>query len=165
MSTAVVKRIVVAHVAATWFMVGMIWTIHHVHYPLFAEVGEATYAAFQSAHVERIGRLLLVPWLIEGMTLLVIAWLAFLGGWRDLRIPATVGAVAMAIVLVISGVWSAPAHGDLADGFDPAVHDRLMAANLVRALAWTLRGATAAWILAIVWPAATGREHRNTAQR
>lgn len=144
------ERLVLVHVLATWFMVGMIWTIHTVHYPLFAEVGEATYVAFQSAHVDRIGRLLLVPWLVEGVTLLGLLAIAFPGGQRGIRVPVAIGAVAMAVVLVISGFWSAPAHGDLADGFDPAVHDRLMTANLVRALAWTVRGVTAAWILGTV---------------
>jgi hypothetical protein len=57
----------------------------------------------------------------------------------------------MAIALIISGVWSAPAHGELADGFDAVVHDRLMTANLVRTLAWTLSGICAVWILARVW--------------
>jgi len=38
------------------------------------------------------------------------------------------------------------------DGFDTAVHDRLMTANLIRTLAWTVRGLTAVWILSLVWP-------------
>ncbi|MFM8626218.1 MAG: hypothetical protein ACKOCC_04630 [Actinomycetota bacterium] len=158
-SGAAVRRITVVHVLATWFMVGMIWTIHRVHYPLFAKVGPDTYVAFQAAHVERIGTLLLVPWLTEGLTLLALIWLAAVGGRRDLRLPVAIGAVAMAVVLVISGVWSAPAHGDLADGFDAAVHDRLMTANLVRALAWTVRGACAAWIVALVWPRESAVPH------
>lgn len=132
-------------------MVGLIWTIHYVHYPSFAEVGDATYVAFQSAHVERIGRLLFVPWLIEGVTLLGILWLAFRGPRPDLRVPATIGAAGMGVVLAISGFWSAPAHGELADGFDAAVHDRLMTADLVRTIAWTVRGASAIWILLLVW--------------
>jgi hypothetical protein len=121
---------VITHVAATLFMVGLIWTIHVVHYPLFAEVGESTYVAYQAAHVDRIGMLLAVPWLLEGLTLLGVLALAV--DRRDLRIPAFIGAIAMAAVLVISGLWSAPAHGELADGFDAAVHDRLMTANLIR---------------------------------
>ncbi|MFN5651011.1 MAG: hypothetical protein ACK49M_06000 [Actinomycetes bacterium] len=147
-----VRGIALAHMAATWFMVGLIWTVHTVHYPLFAEVGPSTYRAFQAEHVDRIGQLLLLPWLAEGLTLLCLVWLAFRGSRRDLRIPVAVGAVAMGVVLLISGFWSAPAHGDLADGFDAAVHDRLMTANLVRTLAWTVRGATAVWIVALVWP-------------
>ena len=151
-STSQERVIVMAHVIATWFMVGLIWTIHVVHYPLFADVGEATYVAFQSAHVDRIGKLLFVPWLTEGITLLALLWLSFMGGRRELRVPVFIGAAAMAVVLIISGVWSAPAHGDLMDGFDSAIHERLMTANLVRTLAWTVRGMSAVWILAIVWP-------------
>lgn len=145
-----VRPLVIAHVAATLFMVGLIWTIHVVHYPLFAEVGASNYVEYQAAHVERIGALLVFPWLLEGLTLLGVLALAV--ERRDLRIPALVGAVAMAAVLVISGFWSAPAHGELADGFDAAVHDRLMAANLVRTLAWSICGASALWVMARVWP-------------
>ena len=137
--------------ASTLFMVGMIWTIHYVHYPLFAHVGESTYVAFQSEHVNRIGKLLLLPWLTEGVTLLAILILAFLGQRRDLRLPAFLNGLGMAIALVISGVWSAPAHGKLADGFDAAIHDRLMTANLVRSFAWTLCGICAIWLVASVW--------------
>ena len=132
-------------------MVGLIWTIHTVHYPLFAHVGESTYAAFQSQHVDRIGKLLFLPWLTEGITLLAVLVLAFFGNQRNLRLPAFLNGVGMAIALIISGFWSAPAHGDLADGFNAAVHDRLMTANLVRSLAWTLCGVCAIWIVARLW--------------
>ena len=149
--TVTARRIAIIHLAATWFMVGMIWTIHVVHYPLFAEVGATTYEGFQAAHVDRIGRLLLVPWLTEGVTLVALVLFAASDRRRDLRRAVAIGAVAMAVVLVISGVWSAPAHGELAGGFDAAVHERLMTANLVRALAWSVRGACAAWIVVVLW--------------
>ena len=35
------------HAAATWFMVGLVWVIQTVHYPLFAFVGES---GFGGAH-------------------------------------------------------------------------------------------------------------------
>ncbi len=139
-------------------MVGLIWTIHLLHYPLFAYVGDDTYVAFQQEHVERIGMLLFVPWLTEGVTLLAVLGLAFAGKRRDLQLPAALNAIAMAVVLIISGFWSAPAHGDLSDGFDATVHDRLMNANLVRSLAWTVCGITAIWILLKVWPS---QRHNN----
>jgi hypothetical protein len=145
------RPILIAHVASTLFMVGLIWTIHYVHYPLFAHVGESTYVAFQSEHVNRIGKLLLLPWLTEGLTLLAILILAFFGQRRDLRLPAFLNGVGMAIALIISGVWSAPAHGELADGFDAEVHNRLMNANLVRTRAWTLCGICAIRLVARVW--------------
>ena len=132
-------------------MVGLIWTIHFVHYPLFAKVGTDSFVAYESDHVDRIGKLLLVPWTTEGLTLLALLWVAFVAGRRDLRLPTAIGGFAMAVVLLISGFWSAPAHGELLKGFDPDVHARLMNADFVRTIAWTVRGATAAWILALVW--------------
>ena len=41
------------HLAASLFMVGLIWTIQYVHYSLFAYVGETTYVSFQGEHVEQ----------------------------------------------------------------------------------------------------------------
>jgi len=147
------RPLIVVHAAASMFMVGLIWTIHYVHYPLFAYVGESTYASFQAVHVERIGRLLFVPWLTEGFSLIGIVALAFLGSRKTLRVPAVINGAAMAVVLVISGFWSAPAHGKLAEGFDKAVHDQLMTANLIRTLAWTVCGACAIWIVLSTWAA------------
>ncbi|GDX25926.1 hypothetical protein LBMAG12_03000 [Actinomycetes bacterium] len=132
-------------------MVGLIWTIHVVHYPLFAYVGESTYIPFQAEHVNRIGKLLLLPWLTEGVTLLGLLLLAFLGKHQNLRLPVFLNGIGMAIALVISGVWSAPAHGELSDGFIQSVHDRLMTANLARTLAWTLCGISAVWLVARQW--------------
>ena len=147
------RPLIVAHFASTMFMVGLIWTIHYVHYPLFANVGETTYVAFQNEHVERIGRLLFIPWLTEGFTLIGVLALAFLGGLKTLRVPAILNGAAMAVVLVISGFWSAPAHGKLADGFDKAIHDQLMTVNLIRTLAWTVCGACSFWIMFSTWAA------------
>ena len=146
------RGVAITHVIATWFMVGMIWTIHLVHYPLFAKVGQSAYVEYQAAHVDRIGKLLVLPWLVEGLSLLGLMWFAFLGNERRLRIPVAIGAVAMAVVLVVTVGWSVPAHDDLAAGFDAAVHTRLMRANLVRTLAWSVRGISAVWILALLWP-------------
>jgi len=140
------RTLVVIHAAATLFMVGLIWTIHYVHYPLFAYVGESTYTSFQAEHVARIGKLLFVPWLTEGITLLGVLALAFLGGRKAWKVPVVINGVAMAVVLVISGFWSAPAHAKLADGFDKSIHDQLMTANLIRTLAWTVCGICAIWI-------------------
>jgi hypothetical protein len=141
------RTLLVIHLAATLFMVGLIWTIHYVHYPLFAHVGELTYASFQAAHVERIGKLLFAPWLTEGITLIGVLALAFLGTHKTLRVPAVINGAAMAVVLVISGFWSAPAHAKLADGFDTSIHDQLMTVNLIRTLAWTVCGICAIWMV------------------
>ena len=149
------RALAISQLASTWFLVGLMWTIHFIHYALFPKVGTTEFVAFEKAHVDRIGNLLLIPWLTEGLTLLGFLALAFLGSRRDLRIPAIINAIAMAVVLAISGFWSAPAHGKLLKGFDRDVYDHLMAADLVRTIAWTVCGAMAVWLLVRVWSSDT----------
>jgi len=135
--------IVVVHALSTWFMVGMIWTIHVVHYPLFEFVGNDTYQTFQAKHVDLIGRLLVAPWLIEGLSALILV-LCLSGNLRKL---ALMGAFLMLAIMALSALVSAPAHGALSDGFDLSTHSDLMVGNLIRSILWTARGCVAAALL------------------
>lgn len=162
-SPRALRTLVIVHLAASWFMVGLIWTIHVVHYPLFPKVGASSFVAFETDHVARIGLLLLVPWVAEGVTLLGLLWVAFIGAERRLRVPTALNGLAMAAVLLISGFWSAPAHGKLMKGFDAAVHHRLMNADLLRTLAWSVCGVAAFWTLSILWSAAHADRSEVTA--
>ena len=47
--------LVALHAAATWYLVGLIWTIQVVHYPSFSSIDPATYSTFQSSHMTRMG--------------------------------------------------------------------------------------------------------------
>ena len=42
------------HFAATWTLVGLIWTMQLVHYPLFAHVGRHTFTACHHLHTTQI---------------------------------------------------------------------------------------------------------------
>ena len=41
------------HAAATWALVGLIWTVQLVHYPLFAQVGADTFRSYHARHTQR----------------------------------------------------------------------------------------------------------------
>jgi len=99
----------------------------------------------------------LSQWLPESLTILALS-----RHWRDLRLPAFLNGFGMAIALIISGVWSAPAHGKLADGFDADIRNQLMNANLVRTLAWTLCGVGAVWLVARQWSTDVRKEKSST---
>lgn len=57
-------RLVVAHLVSTVFMVGVIWMVQLVHYPLLARVGVEEFTGYQAAHSTRITALV-------GVTVLV----------------------------------------------------------------------------------------------
>ncbi len=132
----------IVHLAATGFMVGLMWTIHVVHYPLFGLVNEP-YRPFQEAHMSRVTRLLLVPWAVEVVAAVGLVLTAGVGRERSLSV---LGLVLVALVVLITGLGAAPLHGKLVDQFDPQIHRRLMQVDLIRTLVWSARLVLAGWL-------------------
>ena len=132
------KLLLLANAGLTFYLVGLIWTIQVVHYPLFAEVGSESYVQYQAGHQWRITTIVLVPMILElgtaGLLMLIM------------RKPLAV--VAFALVLV---VWAStfflqvPAHTILDRGFDATAHNQLVSTNWVRTVAWSLRGVISLW--------------------
>jgi hypothetical protein len=44
------KYVLLAHLAATLFMIGVIWFVQVVHYPLFSRVGPEKFSLYSEAH-------------------------------------------------------------------------------------------------------------------
>lgn len=135
--------LVIAHGAATLFMVGAVWFAQLVHYPLFAMIDPATFAAYQAANIRRTSRLLVLPMLAEGLCAALLLW----------RPPASGVNLARAGALLLAAVWAStalaqvPAHAALAEGFDEERHRALLRGNWLRVAAWTGRGAVALALL------------------
>lgn len=138
------KLILLAHTAATWFMVGAIWIVQVVHYNLFDHVGRDVFAAYEDAHVMLITPIVGIPMLIEALTALLLL------ADRPAGVPALVPIVGLALVAV---VWlstmfiQVPLHGALSSGFDQNAYQALVGTNWIRTIAWTLRGVLALWLL------------------
>jgi hypothetical protein len=54
--------------AATLFMVGVIWFVQVVHYPLFARVGAPEFSAYSTSHTRLTGFVVGPPMLLEAAT-------------------------------------------------------------------------------------------------
>lgn len=131
------------HAAVTWYLVGLIWLVQLVQYPMFAYLDRATFTQAHAFHSTAIGIVVGPPMLLE---LALAAWLAF----RD-RSPLAWGS--FAVLLLIWGTTFfviVPMHEQLGSrGFDAGVQGRMVAWNWVRTVAWTLRGLVAfAWLRA-----------------
>jgi hypothetical protein len=139
-----VSFVVIAHAASTMFLAGVIWTIQVVHYPLFARVDAAGFPAAMADHGRRISGVVVVPWALQGATMVLLF----------ARPPAGVptvllwsAAVLAALPVVVTLLASVPAHRALGSGFDPAIHARLLATNWLRTVAWTAHAVVAVAIL------------------
>jgi hypothetical protein len=145
-----VYMLLLLHAAATWYMVGLIWMVQVVHYPLMAGVGNAGYADYQTRHMRQTTWVVLPPMLIElasSCALLVVAMRT------EASLPAWLAAGGLGLVLLLWAVTfgvSVPLHGRLHGGFDAAAHRRLVVTNWWRTLLWSLRGGVALAMLYVV---------------
>lgn len=132
--------VVLAHAVSTLVLVGIIWTVQWVHYPLMALVGRERFAAYEQAHAPRMAAVVMLPWTVQGAT---TAWLLVAPPTGTPRWLIAAAAVTAAVPVLVTVVASVPAHGRLATGFDAEVHRRLVATNWLRTAAWSVHGAIA----------------------
>lgn len=123
--------------AATWFMVGLIWTIQVVHYPLFPLVGESTFPHYEAAHTQRMGWLLAIPASVEVATAAALVFVRPPG--LELALVLAAGTV-LAALWVTTALVQVPLHRELLDDPSTRVMRRLVTTNWVRTIGWTLRG-------------------------
>lgn len=125
------------HLAATLFLVGLIWVVQVVHYPLFANVGADQFHGYWRGHTRLITWLVAPSMLAEGAT----GVLLFAVRPPGLSIPVLAVAFGLLVLNWLS-TWliQIPLHERLGRRFDPATLRRLVLTNWVRTASWTLRG-------------------------
>ncbi len=138
------KLVLLTNAAATLFLVGLIWMVQVVHYPLFNMADRANFSAFEAAHSNRISVIVGPAMLLEMVT----------AGWLLLARPdgippwtLWVGAALVGLVWFVTGFVSVPQHAILSAGFDQRAYRTLVDTNWIRTIAWTLRGALVVWML------------------
>lgn len=137
--------LLLANALSTWAMVGAIWIVQIVHYPLFARVGEVGWTGYERAHQSLITLVVGPLMLVEALTSLGLA----LAPPSIVRPPeAWVGLGLVAVAWLVTALVSVPLHGQLSAGFDADAHRALVATNWIRTLAWTGHGALCALWLA-----------------
>lgn len=130
--------------AATWGMVGVIWMVQLVQYPMLARYSAHEPSTAAHEHQRRITWVVGPLMAVEGVTALLLlidrpdeiatstAWLA-----------AGLLGVALASTVLIQ----VPLHTRLGEGHDDDVAEQLIATNWIRTVAWTVRGVVLAGAL------------------
>lgn len=131
----------VANVLATAVMVGVIWFVQRVHYPLLALVGTDRAAGIAIEHQRRTGQVVGLPMAVEGVSTLVLLVerpdaVAVVWPWA--------GAALLAVALGCTVLLSVPRHARMATDPDDEVGRSLVRTNWPRTVAWTARGAVGA---------------------
>ena len=125
-------------------MVGLIWMVQIVHYPLFDQVGEEDFVAYQKRHQTRTTFVVGPPMLTEAFSSVLLAWYPPTGAKMSLILA---GIALVFVIWISTAAIQVPCHGKLVEGFDEKVHRRLVRSNWIRTIAWTARGVLTVWIL------------------
>ena len=135
-----------AHLASTLFMVGLIWFVQIVHYPLFARVGEEGFPRYSEAHSRLTGYVVGPPMLLEAGTALLLVFR------RPEGIPLSLALLGLALVAAIwlsTALLQVPRHTALGSGFDRSAWSGLVGTNWIRTAAWSARGLVVLWMAAL----------------
>ena len=138
--------------ASAWMMVGLIWLIQLVHYPLFAFVGRDAFVSYAAQHVRRI------TFLVAPIILIELATSIALFSFRPPVVHmwlVVVGMILVAVVWISTWTMQIPAHEKLAAGFDSPTSLRLVSTNWIRTIAWTFHGIVTGWMCWICLTAPT----------
>ncbi len=131
--------------ATTLPLVGLIWLIQIVSYPLFARVGVESFPAYHAGHA-RLITFVVAPLMLCELAAAIVSVIADdpafprAASWCGLALATTAWAVTLLV--------SVPRHEILAAGFDVRAHSLLVSTNWLRTVVWTLRGALLLWVTA-----------------
>lgn len=137
--------LLLGHLAATWFLVGLIWMVQRVTYPAFAHAaGDGR--SLHRHHTRSIGPVVGPVMAVEAVAavLLVVPGVAGVPTWLALA-----GLAALGIVQASTAFLQVPAHQRLEQGMEEAEIGRIVRTNWIRTIGWSVRGLLAIWMVLV----------------
>ena len=126
-------------------MVGLIWFVQVVAYPLFRNVDPASFASYHAAHSR------LITWIVGPLMCAELLGAVASVVYPSVSLPRGLAVLGLSLVVVAWGVTafaSVPAHNVLSAGFQGRAHAALVGTNWARTLAWSARGVLLLWAVA-----------------
>lgn len=136
--------VLLLNLVSTFTMVGVIWFVQVVHYPLLAVVPVESASVVAVDHQRRTDWVVMIPMTVEGFTTLgLLKWVPEGVAWW---VPWLNG-VFLAVALGCTVLLSVPRHARMAARPDASVGRELVLTNWPRTIAWTARGVVVALML------------------
>jgi len=132
------------HCASTLALLGLIWFVQVVHYPLFSSVGRESFVEYERLHQVRTTSVVAPLMAIEALSASLILFSDQTSADRTL---AGFGWSLVLLIWLSTAFLQVPLHRRLAAGYDSQTAARLVKSNWVRTIAWTLRGFIALLLL------------------
>jgi peroxiredoxin Q/BCP len=155
MNDPLIRLLFLAHLGSSLYMVGLIWFVQVVHYPLFDSVGNREFPSYEQRHTALTTWVVAPPMLVEGTTAVLLIL------FRPSSVPegsVWFGFALLGVSWLSTAFIQVPCHELLSKVFEPLVHQRLVLTNWLRTAAWSLHGAL---VLCMAWSSFTLRDTDN----
>ena len=143
MSDTSIHALFLTNFVSSFIMVGLIWFVQIVHYPLLASVGQANFPTYMKRHSRIIKWVVGPPMLVEGGTAAALLWFHPAGFQIEFLM---LGSILLAAIWLSTVFVQVPCHRILSRGFDLKVHQSLVSKNWIRTICWSLRGTLVLWM-------------------
>jgi hypothetical protein len=129
-----------AHLLTTFAMVGVIWFVQIVHYPMMASFDRENFASHEKEHCDRTGWVVVPLMLVEIFTFALL----LIEGIRSNAF--LISGLLLGVIWASTFLIQVPLHRRLLRGWNARLHQRLVTTNWIRTAAWTGRGFLLSWI-------------------
>ena len=138
------KWTLLLHVASTLTMVGLIWFVQIVHYPLFSRVGRNSFCRYEMDHQRLVTSIVAPGMLTEMATAIMLVWCNPIG---IETVTLWVGVALLVSIWLITYCVQVPHHATLVLSYDEKVQQSLVRGNWFRTAAWSARGLLVVWMV------------------
>ena len=128
--------LILLHLFATLGMVGVIWTVQLVIYPLFSSIGTDSFHTYHARYMNRITWIVAPLMLIELTTAFLLCYLFWTTGYRSVLIT---NASLLVSIWLVTALIQVPRHRALSERYSTDSVSSLVKGNWIRTVIWTAR--------------------------
>ena len=127
-----------------WYMIGLIWFVQIVHYPLMGYVPKDAFVAYEHRHTHLTSFVTAPIMILELGTAILLVW-------QMDQLPWFWWGNLVAVLLLWASTFfiQVPLHAKLSSNYDITVIRQLVRSNWIRTVLWTAKGLGLAWYLLV----------------
>lgn len=134
--------ILFAHLFSTAIMLGIVWFVQVIHYPLFAMVDAEGFSFYEREHVRRTKYLIMPAMLIELLTAVVLFMLT-----QENQLIYLTNLAALLLIWFSTFFVQVPLHGRLSTNKNEVNIRKLVNSNWIRTALWSFRMVLLIWLI------------------